>query len=67
MEAVIENSEQGYYQALQQTQGTIKNDQPNWELWVIFFLRTMKQQKERLAIKIEREQMLMAKLSELSI
>ncbi|TRZ75971.1 MAG: DUF977 family protein, partial [Chitinophagaceae bacterium] len=67
MEAVIENSKKGYYLALHQTQGTIKNDQPNWEPWVLFFLRTMKQQKERLEIKIEREQMLKAKLPELSL
>lgn len=67
MEAVIENSKQGYYLALRQTQGTIKNDHPNWEPWVLFFLNTMKQQKERLETKIEREKILMAKLPYLSL
>ncbi len=67
MEAVIENSKQEYYLALRQTQGTIKNDHPNWEPWVLFFLTAMKQQKERLEIKIEREKILMAKLPDLSL
>src|SRR5580693_1013106 len=39
LESVIEHSKEGYYLALRQTQGTIRTDTPNWQLWVLFFLR----------------------------
>ncbi len=67
LEAVIENSKEGYYLALRQTQGTIQSERPNWEPWVVFFLKALHQQKQRLEIKLEREKILMGQLPPLSL
>jgi len=67
MEAIIENSKEGYYLALRQTQGTLSTETPNWLPWVLFFLRTVQQQKQRLAIKLEKEHLLLARLPELAL
>lgn len=55
LESVIEQSKEGYYLALRQTQGTIRSDTPNWQPWVLFFLRALQQQMKHLARKVERE------------
>jgi Fic family protein len=67
LESVIEQSKEGYYLALRRTQGTIRTDTPNWQPWLVFFLRALQQQKARLEIKMNREKLLMAKLPPLSI
>ena len=41
MESVIEQSKEAYYLALRQTQGTICSDAPNWQPWLVFFLRSL--------------------------
>jgi Fic family protein len=67
LESVIENSKEGYYLGLRQTQGTIRTDAPNWQPWLMFFLRALQQQKRRLAVKVEREKIVMAALPELAV
>ena len=67
MEAVIEQSKEGYYLSLRQTQGTLKTDTPNWQPWILFFLRAMRQQKHLLEIKLEKEKLLLGLLPELSL
>jgi len=67
LESVIENSKEGYYLALRNTQGTIRTDAPDWQPWILYFLRALQRQKQRLEAKIEREQILVAKLPELSV
>jgi Fic family protein len=67
LEAVVEQNKEGYYLALRQTQGTLQSDTPNWQPWLLFFLRALKQQKQRLEAKIEKEQILMVQLPELSL
>ena len=67
LESVIENSKEGYYLALRQTQSTIHADAPDWQPWLVFFLRSLQQQKRRLAAKVEREKNALAVLSELSV
>lgn len=52
MEAIIEDSKEGYYRALRQTQTTLKNENPNFEPWLEFFLKTLQKQKIRLEYKI---------------
>ena len=64
LESVIEQSKEGYYQALRQTQGTIRTGHPNREPWLLFFLRALRQQKERLAEKIERERLVASSLTD---
>lgn len=67
LESVIENSKEGYYLALRQTQGTIHTDAPNWQPWLTFFMRALQQQMRRLAIKVEREKIIIADLPELAV
>lgn len=67
LESVIEQSKDGYYLALRQTQGTIRTQQPNWQPWVMFFLRALQQQMKRLAKKVEREQIILSVLPEISV
>ena len=67
LESVIENSQEGYYLGLRQTQGTLRTQAPNWQPWLLFFLRALQQQKRRLAIKVEREKLVMSALPELAV
>lgn len=67
LESVIEQSKDGYYLALRRTQGTIRSDAPDWEPWLVYFLRALQQQKQRLERKIERERIVLDKLPELSV
>jgi Fic family protein len=67
LESIIENSKEGYYLALRQTQVTIRTDLPNWQPWLVFFMRSLQQQKRRLEVKIEREQRVIADLPELAL
>ena len=66
LENVIEHSKESYYLALRNTQGTIRSDAPEWQPWILYFLRTLQKQKQRLEARIEREQILIARLPELS-
>ena len=67
LESVIEQSKEGYYLALRQTQGTIRADKPDWQPWVDYFLQVLQHQVQRLAGKVEREKLLLSALPELSI
>lgn len=67
LENVIETSKEAYYLALRQTQGTLRSDSPDWQPWLVFFLRAVQQQKRRLASKVEREKNAVAVLPELAI
>ncbi|MBP5858835.1 Fic family protein [Marivibrio halodurans] len=66
LESIIEQSKEGYYLALRQTQGEIWSETPDWHPWVTYFLGALKQQKDRLAKKIERERLILGDLPELS-
>ncbi|WP_263351695.1 Fic family protein [Acidicapsa acidisoli] len=67
LESVIEQSKEGYYLSLRQTQGIIRSDAPNWQPWLLFFLRALQQQMNHLAKKVEREKIVLAALPELSM
>ncbi len=67
LESVIENSKEGYYLALRQTQSTIRSEEPDWQPWLIFFMRALQQQKRRLAVKVEREERALTELPELAV
>jgi Fic family protein len=67
LESVIENSKESYYLALRQTQNTLHSEKPNWQPWLLFFLRALQQQKRRLAAKVEREKAALSALSELAV
>lgn len=48
MESVIEQNKEGYYLALRRTQATINTEEPDWEPWLMFFVRALSKQVARL-------------------
>ena len=67
LESVVEQSKEAYYLALRQTQGTVRTESPNWQPWLVFFLRSLAEQVRRLEKKVERERIILATLPELSL
>ena len=67
LESVIELNKEAYYLALRQTQGSIRTDAPNWQPWLVFFLRSLAEQVRRLEKKVEREKIVLASLPDLSL
>ncbi|MES2518937.1 MAG: Fic family protein [Bacteroidota bacterium] len=66
LEAVIEREKPDYYRSLRQTQTTLNDDKPNWSAWVLFFLKSLKRQKDNLEVKIKRERLLLTQLPDMS-
>ncbi len=67
LESVIEQNTEVYYLALRQTQGTIRTDAPDWQPWIVFFLRSLAEQVRRLNQKVEREKLVLAPMPEASL
>lgn len=67
LESVIEQSKEGYYAALRQTQETIRTGTPDWQPWLTFFLRALVAQVKRLEQKLEHEKAVLAPLPVLSL
>lgn len=67
LESVIEQNKEAYYVALRQTQGTIRTEAPDWQAWLMFFLRSLAEQVRRLEVKVEREKLVLAALPTLSL
>jgi Fic family protein len=65
LERVIEGNKDLYYRALRRTQATLGSETPDWEPWVGFFLRCLKQQKDGLAARLERERIAQASEADL--
>jgi Fic family protein len=66
LESIIEESKEGYYLALRQTQNTLLQA-PNWEPWLLFFLRALQRQKNRLQVRIDNEKIMASTLPALSV
>jgi Fic family protein len=67
LESVIERSKEAYYLGLRQTQITIRTEEPNWQPWLMFFLRSLAEQVRRLETKVEREKIVLAAMPELQL
>lgn len=67
LESIIEESKEGYYLALRKTQATLDQATPNWQPWLLFFLRALQRQKNRLQAKLAQEKIMTATLPALSI
>ena len=67
LESIIEKSKESYYLAIRQTQKTVRTNNPNWQPWILFFLRSLHKQVKILSDKIERERIVMATLPDLSV
>lgn len=46
---------------------SLRTDSPDWQPWLLFFLRALHQQMKRLERKMEQEHIVMAALPELSL
>jgi Fic family protein len=66
LENVIERNKENYYLALRRSQSTLYTDDSELETWILFFLRSLKAQKDMLSKKIELEHKVL-KLPELSM
>ena len=66
LEAVIEREKPDYYRSLRQTQTTLNQAEPNWLPWVLFFLKSLKRQKDNLEVKIKRERLLLTQMPDMS-
>lgn len=67
LENVVEENKEGYYLALRKTQGGLDSNTPDWQPWMMFFLRALQKQMKRLEGKLDRESRLMTSLPELSV
>jgi Fic family protein len=67
LESIIEENKDRYYLALRKTQGTLNQDEPDWEPWLLFFLRALQRQKIRLQAKLENERIMASTLPTLSV
>lgn len=67
LESIIEDNKSGYYAALRRTQQTLQADSPDWEAWLVFFLRCVVRQKQKLERRIEDEKKVVANLSGLAV
>lgn len=67
LESIIELNKENYYLALRRTQGTIRNEKPDWEPWFTFFMQSLLKQKRTLEAKVEKENIMQKKLPDLSL
>jgi Fic family protein len=67
LENIIEENKDSYYLALRRTQQSIKNNNSDYLTWLLFFLKSLKKQKDKLAKKLERELICLTSLPELSV
>lgn len=67
LESVIEQNKEAYYLALRQTQSTVRTEAPNWQPWLVFFLRSLAEQVRRLEKKVEREKIVLAAMPALQL
>lgn len=58
LESVIERNKENYYLALRRTQKTFKSKNVKHDAWILFFLKSLKAQKDILTQKIEREKII---------
>ncbi len=58
LESVIEASKDNYYIALRTTQKTLQKAEPNWDVWLFYFLKSLVKQKKNLEKKIQEEHLL---------
>jgi Fic family protein len=52
LESLIEQSKEAYYLALRRTQTSWQQGQPDWDAWLVFFLRTLHRQTQVLQQRV---------------
>lgn len=58
LESIIEATKQSYYISLRSTQRTLQTEEPNWNIWLVYFLRSLARQIRNLKAKVENEHLL---------
>lgn len=66
LESIIEHNKEAYYISLRKTQTTMKSNSPDWEKWILFFLKCLNTQVDLLRSKLEEEKTLLQGLPKLS-
>lgn len=66
LESVVEENKEAYYLALRATQLTLKETHPDWEAWIVFFLKCLVAQTQRLTSKIAAERSALESLTPLA-
>jgi Fic family protein len=66
LESFVERNKKQYYLALRQTQVTLKMPKPNWTPWIMFFLQSLKSQKDHLEAKVQQEHILLSQQPEVA-
>jgi len=67
LESIVEINKEAYYLALRQTQGTIRTKNPDWEPWLMFFMKSMAEQVRRLEKKVTKERLVLGALKGYSL
>ena len=67
LESLVEQNKKGYYLALRNTQKTMQNKNPNWQPWVLFFLRMLQKQVKQLMKQLKYEKTILSDLPSLSV
>ncbi len=67
LESVIEETRDAYYLALRRTQSTLADEAPDWQPWLLYFLTALRQQKDRLRQRVDRERITLGDLPDLSV
>lgn len=66
LETIVEATKDGYYRALRLSQATIKTEVPDFQPWLLYFLRSLHKQIDRLKFTINREKITHASLPKLA-
>lgn len=67
LESIIEQTKDDYYRSLRQTQATLRQTHPDWQPWLDYFIDALRQQKQRLEERIQRDKILLGSLPALSL
>lgn len=67
LESVIENNKDLYYKNLRDCQITLNSKKPKFENWILFFLKSLKKQKDALVKKVNAEKILQENFDDLHL
>ncbi len=62
LESIIEDNKDLYYKNLRSCQVTLESENIKYENWIVFFLKSLKKQKDNLERKVKNERILLDKL-----
>jgi Fic family protein len=66
LETIVEHSKEAYYRALRLTQATLKKDDPQFQPWLLYFLRSLHKQIQQLEFKMSKEHIMLTSLPKLA-